>query len=116
MLLKRMDSAIVQEEGVFYKCLLDQIGSVVQVFCRLSEYLSSVSVFYFKLQITVLSVSVMVLAYNFFSIFILKCYTFVTNHTMPIRKKLYIHNVLLNLHVFQQLFAKTVINTRHIFE
>lgn len=48
---KRMDCAFVRS---VHKCLLGQVCSVVQVFCRLADYLSSVSILDFKLQITVL--------------------------------------------------------------
>lgn len=53
MLLKKNGFCYCPRE-VFYKCLLGQVDSVVQVFCGLADYLSGVSVFYFKLQITVL--------------------------------------------------------------
>lgn len=39
--------------GVFYKCLLDRVGSIVQILNRLADYLSQVSGFHFKLHITV---------------------------------------------------------------
>lgn len=45
---------LLLSRGVFHKCLLGQVRSVVQVFCRLADYLSSVSILDFKLQITVL--------------------------------------------------------------